>query len=423
MNAGFPSDFDWVTARHQCSVAKMFEALHLEAKANVETMNRLAPERPWNFVDAGGGFSVSRRTEFGQRGVRFTVNDQSAVVVTGHNAPVNFTASITLNDDGECRFLVDGQELDRWQVLRRALEPLLFSPDPFSRAVDGFSCATVRVGGTGTACDHNRRHFAMSDSLQEVRERWRSREMVLVRWFKLPGEQFRPREPICVVRVDGVERVVTYEGDEPVCGIYWHYVEPGEEVGPWGQLLEYSDGGYLLAHPEQARHHWARRRFAYRRREQYPRVFLSYRREDAEAHAGRLHEVLVRTFGADDVFMDQFSIRPGEPFPWAIQQAAAHCSVMVCVIGPKWLTAVDRWNRRRLDFIFDYVRREVTSALDRRIGLIPVLLPGASVPEMSVLPEEMRGLELLQMLELSARHWDADMAELLNGIRAELGEG
>jgi hypothetical protein len=73
------------------------------------------------------------------------------------------------------------------------------------------------------------------------------------------------------------------------------------------------------------------------RRARYPRIFLNYRRADSEAFVGRLHEGLVRIYGEGDVFMDQFSIQPGELFAWTVQQAVVHSSVMISVIGPNWM--------------------------------------------------------------------------------------
>jgi hypothetical protein len=127
-----PSDFDWVTARNQCSLGKVFEFLYLETKKNTETMNQIngQEQRQWQLVEFQGGFSVSRRTVESTMGARFTIRD-NAVVVDGIGVDVGFKAGLTLNDDGKCRLLVDGKELDRWQVLRRALEPLFFHMDPF----------------------------------------------------------------------------------------------------------------------------------------------------------------------------------------------------------------------------------------------------------------------------------------------------
>ena len=89
------------------------------------------------------------------------------------------------------------------------------------------------------------------------------------------------------------------------------------------------------------------------------------------------------------------------------------------MIGPKWLTVKDNHGVRRLDSEVDLVRREVVAALDRGIAVIPVLLPGASVPTRELLPAGMEGLTELQMLELSVRHWEADVHELLGEMVSE----
>jgi hypothetical protein len=63
-------------------------------------------------------------------GVRFKLQPADGRIrVEGDGVHVVFFAGLTLNDDGECRLVVDEQQLDLWQVLRRALEPLLFSVD------------------------------------------------------------------------------------------------------------------------------------------------------------------------------------------------------------------------------------------------------------------------------------------------------
>lgn len=78
--------------------------------------------------------------------------------------------------------------------------------------------------------------------------------------------------------------------------------------------------------------------------------------------------------------------------------------------------------RRRIDGYFDFVRLELTAAWNRGTRIIPILLPGASVPSRESLPEDIAGLEELQMLELSPRYWDAGLAEVVNEIRRELTE-
>ena len=118
--------------------------------------------------------------------------------------------------------------------------------------------------------------------------------------------------------------------------------------------------------------------------------------------------------------MDLFGIRPGESFAWAIHQAVTNAEVLVFLIGPKWLNITDENGTRRLDDPNDFVRREVTAGLDRGALVVPVLVAGATYLEASDLPDEMRGLEQLQALDLSARHWDADVALLLTRISEAL---
>jgi hypothetical protein len=124
-----PSDFDWVTMRAQCSALNMFGLLQADAQKNTDTMEALATARgtPLGLqcIVNTGSFVVVRRLLVGEIGVRFTLSDDQ-ILVESQGVDVHFSARLTLNNDGECRLLVGEEELDRWQVLRRALEPLFF---------------------------------------------------------------------------------------------------------------------------------------------------------------------------------------------------------------------------------------------------------------------------------------------------------
>jgi hypothetical protein len=251
------------------------------------------------------------------------------------------------------------------------------------------------------------------------RERWAARRMIVTRWIAQPRERVAYGGPICELEVDGRSVLVSNTDDEQLSwGMYWTYVDEGREVEPDARLFEYSYDGFLPAAGALANMVPRGRSLPYRRRDTYPEVFFSYRRSDSDAYAGRLHEFMAAALGGPDhVFMDLFSIRPGEPFPWAVQQAVAHCAVMLVLIGPRWLDAAAADGKRRLDDEFDFVRREIAAALDRRVTLIPLLLPGAASPDTTRLPPDLRGLEELQMLSLSARHWTDDANELLAIVR------
>src|SRR5215208_4536450 len=60
-------------------------------------------------------------------------------------------------------------------------------------------------------------------------------------------------------------------------------------------------------------------------------IFVSYRRDDAAAYAGRLHADLARRFGRDRVFMDITAIEPGVPFATALDRAVTTCDVFLAV--------------------------------------------------------------------------------------------
>jgi hypothetical protein len=70
-------------------------------------------------------------------------------------------------------------------------------------------------------------------------------------------------------------------------------------------------------------------------------IFISYRRDDTEGHAGRLFRDLCERFGKDVVFMDVAGIEPGRDFRRVIEQQVASCGVLLAIIGKDWLTVTD----------------------------------------------------------------------------------
>lgn len=90
----------------------------------------------------------------------------------------------------------------------------------------------------------------MSRIYRITRARWAAREMVLTRWVKQPQERAAPGETICELMVDGRRMNIVNPGDEgDIWGIWWHVIEAGQEVSPWGELFEFSDHGFLPAEP------------------------------------------------------------------------------------------------------------------------------------------------------------------------------
>src|SRR5215212_2327171 len=77
-------------------------------------------------------------------------------------------------------------------------------------------------------------------------------------------------------------------------------------------------------------------------------IFISYRREDAAADAGRLYDDLRRRH-TSEVFLD-LSMRAGVDFHEALFARIESCDVLLALIGPRWLQARNEvTGERRLD--------------------------------------------------------------------------
>jgi hypothetical protein len=149
------------------------------------------------------------------------------------------------------------------------------------------------------------------------------------------------------------------------------------------------------------------------------RIFLSYRREDSSAWAGRLHDALADRFGERSVFQDVETIRPGEDFMDAVDTAIAQSDAVLAVIGPHWATAEDPSGGRRLESSDDYVRAELEAALRHERRLIPVLVGGAAMPTADQLPAGLRALAQRQAVVLDDATWRQDVEGLARSLRGE----
>ena len=148
-------------------------------------------------------------------------------------------------------------------------------------------------------------------------------------------------------------------------------------------------------------------------------IFISYRREDSSGHAGRLCDSLRKEFGASNVFMDVDDIDLGIDFRETLKRAVDRCDVMLVVIGPDWLDAVDKdTGKRRIEDPNDWVRIETAEALKRRIPVIPVLVRGAALPQAGSLPGDLEVLAQRQAALLIDRQWAAGIADLVLRLKA-----
>ena len=153
------------------------------------------------------------------------------------------------------------------------------------------------------------------------------------------------------------------------------------------------------------------------------KVFISYRRGDSAGYAGRVRDRLERELGRELLFMDVDAIPLGMNFSKVLHEEVAKCSVLLAVIGPNWLDARDEHGNRRLDDPNDWVRVEITAALQRNIPVIPILLDGATIPKADQLPEDLKELALRNGMEIRHASFQDDMNRLIRGLKGQADQG
>ncbi|MEL6569126.1 MAG: toll/interleukin-1 receptor domain-containing protein [Pseudomonadota bacterium] len=138
-------------------------------------------------------------------------------------------------------------------------------------------------------------------------------------------------------------------------------------------------------------------------------VFISYRRDDAAASAGRLFDHLSARLGREEVFMDVDGIEIGVDFHQVISEKVAACDALIAIIGPRWLS-------ERLKDEGDFVRIEIAAALERDVRVVPVLLDGAVMPSSEQLPQELKPLARRNAATLSHMRFVEDAGRLAEAL-------
>ena len=146
------------------------------------------------------------------------------------------------------------------------------------------------------------------------------------------------------------------------------------------------------------------------------KVFISYRRDDASANAGRLCDWLQRQFKADNVFLDIDKIAPGDDFPKVLQEKLATSEVLLAVVGKVWASIADAAGNRRITNPKDFVALEVGTALQRGIRVIPVLVGGASMPKADELPSNLAKFVDCNAIAVDDSRFRQDFDNLVDAI-------
>src|SRR5262245_54658205 len=148
-----------------------------------------------------------------------------------------------------------------------------------------------------------------------------------------------------------------------------------------------------------------------------PDIFISYRREDEPAFAGRVFDLLKVTFPRHTPFMDVDGIQPGTSFLEHIVSQIESCSVFLPVIGLRWLYLGAASGSSRLFDADDLVRREIEVALDSTCTIMPVLVDNARMPPPHALPQSIARLSSLNAVRLTHARFHNDAQPLIKAIK------
>ncbi len=143
------------------------------------------------------------------------------------------------------------------------------------------------------------------------------------------------------------------------------------------------------------------------------RIFISYRREDSAAWAGRLYDQLAAHFGPDNIFMDVDDIDPGLDFVETIENTISQTNFLIVIIGPAWLKITDDEGNRRLEHPEDFVRIEISTALKRNIRVIPALIGRAKMPPSNDLPDDLKLLVRRNAININHTSFKSDAKRLI----------
>lgn len=147
-------------------------------------------------------------------------------------------------------------------------------------------------------------------------------------------------------------------------------------------------------------------------------IFISYRRHDASFFAARLRERIEQTFPGQ-VFLDVAGIEAGEDFDAKLRQVVASAKVVLAVVSPGWQR--DREGGMRLGEPDDYVTREIATALEAGVAVIPVLIDGARMPPAQALPPRLQALSTLHGVSVTHERFESDAGALVNQLYRPLG--
>src|SRR5262245_13112816 len=156
-------------------------------------------------------------------------------------------------------------------------------------------------------------------------------------------------------------------------------------------------------------------------------IFISYRITDSLDLVGRLDADLTRLFGPSAVFRDKSRLHGGNDWTEELERNARGCTLMLVVIGPTWQSAAfmdgDWKGVPRLWHPDDWVRKEITLALDAEKVVIPIFVNGAMLPAEGWLQRcSLERLQRKQGEQIRSLEYETDFKRLVDVLRVHCPE-
>lgn len=149
------------------------------------------------------------------------------------------------------------------------------------------------------------------------------------------------------------------------------------------------------------------------------RIFISYRTADGVDKATALARDLGEVFGNEAVFLDKDDLRGGSAWRNEIRCALDAKPILLLLLTPQLISAVDDHGQPRIAADDDPVRRELQEALAAGASIIPVLCDGLEdVPGTRHLPPPFDCIGELTWRHLRAYDWASDLVRLIDDLKA-----
>jgi hypothetical protein len=143
-------------------------------------------------------------------------------------------------------------------------------------------------------------------------------------------------------------------------------------------------------------------------------AFISYRRLDTDALAGRLRDRLREALPNWAVFMDVDSIEPGTDFRLAVRDSLKQSSLFLLLIGRNFRGEGGGINR--LMQPEDNVVYEIETALGLGLRIIPILVNDAVMPRPEDFPAEAKPVVYRAAIEMRHARFEDDFRHLVKVI-------